>query len=81
MRIFMMTDQEGVAGVVDWEWADANVDQAKRLLTLEANAAAEGFFEAGATSILVVDGHGQGGINPELLDAVMNLPFERVRAP
>jgi D-amino peptidase len=68
VRIFMMTDQEGVAGVVDWEWADANVDQAKRLLTLEVNAAAEGFFEAGATSILVVDGHGQGGINPELLD-------------
>ena len=68
MRIFMMTDQEGVAGVVDWDWADANVDQAKRLLTLEVNAAAEGFFEAGAASILVVDGHGQGGINPELLD-------------
>jgi D-amino peptidase len=68
VRIFMMTDQEGVAGVVDWDWADANVDQARRLLTLEANAAAEGFFEAGATSILVVDGHGLGGIDPELLD-------------
>jgi D-amino peptidase len=68
VRIFMMTDQEGVAGVVDWDWAEANVDQAKRLLTLEVNAAAEGFFEAGATSVLVVDGHGQGGINPELLD-------------
>ena len=68
MRIYVMTDQEGVAGVIDWDWANANEEQAKRLLSLEVNAAVEGFYEAGATSILVVDGHGQGGINPELLD-------------
>jgi D-amino peptidase len=68
VRIYLMTDQEGVAGVVDWDWADANEAQAKRLLSLEVNAAVEGFFEAGATAILVVDGHGRGGINPELLD-------------
>jgi D-aminopeptidase len=35
---------------------------------MEVNAAAEGFFSAGATEILVSDGHGAGGIQPELLD-------------
>jgi D-amino peptidase len=68
VRIYLMTDQEGVAGVVDWDWADVHEEQAKRLLTLEVNAAVEGFFAAGATAILVVDGHGRGGIDPELLD-------------
>lgn len=66
MRIFMLTDLEGVAGVVSFEqqsYADAKyLDNARRLLTGEVNAAAEGLFAAGATEILVVDGHGAGGI-------------------
>lgn len=66
MRIYMMTDLEGVAGVVsftDQSYAGATyLDHARRLLTAEVNAAAEGLFEAGASEILVVDGHGAGGI-------------------
>lgn len=72
MRIYIMTDLEGVAGVLDHEnWCRPESrynDLAKELLTLEVNAAIDGFFSAGATEILVADGHGSGGIRPELLD-------------
>ena len=71
MRIFIMTDLEGVAGVLnfqDWCLPESHYfDLAKELLTLEVNAAVEGFLAAGVRDILVVDGHGAGGINPKLL--------------
>ena len=67
-----MTDLEGVAGVKNWEdWCrpeSRNYDAACRLLTAEVNAAVDGFFAGGATEVQVVDGHGPGGINIELLD-------------
>lgn len=71
MKIYLMTDLEGVAGVIDsvnWcRWDSRYYDQAKELLTLEVNAAVEGFLAGGATEILVCDGHGSGAINPSLL--------------
>jgi D-amino peptidase len=73
MRVYMMTDLEGVAGVIDsLNWCHAEspyYPQARDLLTGEVNAAIEGFLEAGATDILVADGHGPGAINPSLLHA------------
>lgn len=72
MKVYMMTDLEGVAGVLnrnDWVHLGSQYyEKAKMLLTKEVNAAAMGFFNAGATEILVSDGHGAGGIQPELLD-------------
>ena len=72
MKIYLMTDIEGVAGVLDhknWCSPDSrNYETAKEFLTMEANAAIEGFFEGGATAIVVADGHGPGAINVKLLD-------------
>jgi D-amino peptidase len=72
MKIMMMTDMEGVAGVLDFEdWAHKTGryhDKAKRLLTEEVNAAVDGLCAGGATEIIVRDGHGPGGIDPEILD-------------
>jgi D-amino peptidase len=72
MKIFIMTDMEGVCGVInhdDWVLKDSMYyEEGKRLLTLEVNAAAEGFFDAGADEIYVADGHGAGGITQALLD-------------
>lgn len=72
MKIYVMTDLEGVAGVIDSEnwcmWDGRYYEQAKELLTREVNAAAQGLFEGGATEIVVADGHGPGGINPLLLN-------------
>ena len=72
MKIYIMTDCEGVAGVLnskDWGHADGRYyDLAKELLTQEVNAAIAGFAAAGADEFLVCDGHGPGAINPVLLD-------------
>jgi D-amino peptidase len=73
MKILLMTDMEGVAGVLNHDdWVVPGglfYEKGMRLLTAEANAAADGLFEGGATEIQVVDGHGHGGIDPERLDA------------
>jgi len=72
MKIFIMTDMEGVCGMMnftDWTFPDGRYyEEGKKLLTLEVNAAVEGFFSAGATEICVFDGHGFGGINQLYLD-------------
>jgi D-amino peptidase len=46
---------------------------AKEFLTLEVNAAIEGFRKGGAKEFLVADGHGHGAINPKLLDKCAEL--------
>lgn len=76
-RIYIMTDLEGVAGVLDHDnWCRPGSlynDLAKSFLTEEVNAAADGFLRGGATEILVADGHGSGGINPAQLDPRVEL--------
>ncbi|MGI6086735.1 MAG: M55 family metallopeptidase [Kiritimatiellia bacterium] len=72
MKIYIMTDCEGVAGVLDFKnWCSVDsryYDVTKELLTLEVNAAIAGFAAAGVKEFLVCDGHGSGAINPLLLD-------------
>ena len=72
MRISLITDIEGVAGLVNFaDWATPEsryYEQGKILLTEEVNAAVRGFFDAGADEIVVIDGHGCGAINTMLLD-------------
>ncbi|MFA5645692.1 MAG: M55 family metallopeptidase [Candidatus Ratteibacteria bacterium] len=73
MKIYLMTDLEGVAGVLNSEnWcrpeSSRYYELAKKFLTNEVNAAVDGFFSEGANEVLVVDGHGPGGIDVELLD-------------
>ena len=72
MKIYIMTDMEGVCGVInhdDWVMPTGMYyEEGKKLLTMEINAAVEGFYAAGATEIYVADGHGAGGINQSMLD-------------
>lgn len=71
MRIYLMTDLEGVAGVEDSEnWClptGAYYERACELLTGEVNSVIRGFVRAGAEQVRVVDGHGWGGIVREQL--------------
>ena len=71
MKVYVMTDMEGVAGVVNSaDYAGPGglyYETAKMLTSLEVNAAVDGLLEAGATEILVVDGHGPGAINAMML--------------
>ena len=72
MRIYISVDIEGVAGVVtpqEGEPGNPEYEQARRLMTLEANAAIAGAFEGGASEVLVNDSHGpMVNLLPELLD-------------
>jgi len=66
MKIMVMTDLEGVSGVVSFE-DQANAtgkyyEQAKKLLTAEVNAAIDAMVDEKVSDIVVMDGHGAGGI-------------------
>ena len=77
MRVMIMSDMEGVSGIVDWGQVNGGApmyEEGRRLYTEEINAAVRGAKEAGATEIVVVDCHGAGGswsfnsLIPDLLD-------------
>ena len=60
MKVFISTDIEGTAGIVDWEQVrgpGAEYELGRRLLTDEVNAAIDGAVEAGASHVLVNDAH------------------------
>lgn len=81
MKVFIMTDLEGCAGVRSWhDYGDPEhrwYEYAREIATLEASAAVEGCLEAGADEVLVVDGHGPGSMNPTLLHPEAGLLFGR----
>ncbi len=85
MKILMGTDVEGVAGVVsmpDQSRATGRYyEQTKRLATAEVNAAITGLLAAGAEDVLVVDGHGPGGLSFEDIHPEARLLHGRPAAP
>jgi D-amino peptidase len=61
MKVFVSVDMEGVACVTHPDHVKmegTEYENARRWMTAEANAAIEGALEAGATQIVVADGHG-----------------------
>jgi len=81
MRVYIVSDLEGVAGVYRWE--DTKDDSSenheercrqRRWLAEEVNAAARGFFDGGATEVWVLDGHGTGyTIDIELVEPCVRI--------
>ena len=64
LRVHIISDMEGVAGIVKWEQTTgghALYDEGRRLYTAEINAAVRGARAGGATEIVVMDCHGAGG--------------------
>jgi D-amino peptidase len=62
MKIFISSDMEGTAGVVEWEQCrpgNPDYEYYRGLLQAEVNAAIEGAQAAGATAFLVNDSHGR----------------------
>lgn len=77
MRVLIMSDMEGVSGIVTWSQVcggKPTFDEGRRLYTEEINAAVRGAFAGGAQEVVVVDCHGAGGdwtcnsLLPEWLD-------------
>ncbi len=85
MKIALMTDLEGVAGVTSFaDQTHAHSPYylaARKLLTAEVNAAVEGLLEAGVEEVLVIDGHGAGGISFEDLHPAARLLHGRPLVP
>jgi len=85
MKVYMVTDLEGVAGVVSFDLQTGQdckyYDAARRLLTAEVNAAVDGLLEAGVEEVIVWDGHGPGGIYFEDLHPAARLLHGRPMAP
>jgi D-amino peptidase len=71
VKIFISSDMEGTAGVVDWDQCistGAQYGYYTDLLTAEINAAIEGAIEAGATEFLVNDSHSKmANLKPDAL--------------
>jgi D-amino peptidase len=60
MKVFLSTDMEGTAGVVDWSQVRGpatEYEYYRAQLQAEVNAAIDGALEAGATEFLVNDSH------------------------
>ena len=77
MRVFIVSDMEGVAGIVRWDqvtYGKEAYQEGRHLYTAEINAAVRGARSGGATEIVVMDCHGAGGdgnfnsLIPEELD-------------
>jgi D-amino peptidase len=77
VRVHVISDMEGVAGIVRWQQTSGGeklYDEGRVLYTEEINAAVRGAKAAGATEIVVMDCHGAGGaydfnsLMPDLLD-------------
>ncbi len=71
MHVVIIADMEGVSGIETYEMTVRShpaYAEGLRLLAAEVNALAEAAFEAGASSVSVIDWHGGGGnLRPELL--------------
>jgi D-amino peptidase len=66
VKVFIVSDMEGVAGIVKWQQTDGKEEkhsyhEGRELYTEEINAAVRGAKAAGATEIVVMDCHGAGG--------------------
>ena len=72
LKVYISADMEGIGGVITDVQADPKgheYEKFRRLMTEEVNAAIAGAYDAGATEVLVNDGHGDSqNIDLELLD-------------
>jgi D-amino peptidase len=60
-NVFISIDMEGIAGIAHLQQVMRGTDDfhaSRELMTYEANAAVEGAFDGGATSVVVNDSHG-----------------------
>lgn len=73
MKVYILTDMEGVGGVLNRSQVfsgNAPYEKTREWLTLEVNQAVQGAIEGGATDVLVLDGHGANNAT--------NLVYERL---
>lgn len=63
MKIYIFADMEGISGITGSSFVltdGANYNTGRKYLTADINACVKGCFEAGASEVIVRDGHGPG---------------------
>ncbi len=82
LKVMIQVDFEGVTGVVNFDEiypGHIHFDRNCSVLTKEVNAAIDGAFKAGASQVIVRDGHaGNINVDPVLLDSRAQLTRGRV---
>lgn len=70
-KVYIFTDMEGCSGVTGSEQISGeHAAEGKQLMVEDMNACVAGCFDAGATEVVVRDGHGGGNnIDPKRLDS------------
>jgi D-amino peptidase len=79
LKVMILFDMEGVSGATDFEHTSyahpAEYAQGRQSLTADVNAAIAGVKAAGATDIVIVDGHGSGNsTGPDVLEDQLRTP-------
>jgi D-amino peptidase len=79
LKVLLLYDMEGVSGATDFKHTSfahqAEYSEGRKSLTDDVNAAIAGLKSAGATEIVVVDGHGSGNnTGPDVLEEQLLAP-------
>lgn len=83
LKVLVLYDMEGVSGATDAKHTSfahsAEYAEARKSLTADVNAAIAGLKAAGATEIVVVDGHGSGNSSgPDVLEDQLVTPARMI---
>ncbi len=83
LKVVLLYDMEGVSGATSERHTDFGAnpeyEEARKSLTADVNAAIAGLKAAGATEIIVVDGHGSGNTqSPDVLEAELQAPAKMI---
>ena len=83
LKVLVLYDMEGVSGAASVRYtnfgADPEYAEGRKSLTADVNAAIAGLKAAGATEIIVVDGHGSGNSQgPDVFEAELLAPAKMI---
>ena len=70
MKVLLLYDMEGVSGAVkpaDVNFGSPSYPATRESLSEDVNAAIRGLMKAGATEVVITDGHGSGNSDPDYL--------------
>ncbi|HWX43148.1 MAG TPA: M55 family metallopeptidase [Blastocatellia bacterium] len=79
LKVLLLFDMEGVSGATDFKYTSfshpADYAEGRKSLTADVNAAIAGLKAAGASEIVVVDGHGSGNsTGPDVIEDQLLAP-------
>jgi D-amino peptidase len=70
LKVLLLYDMEGVSGAAkpaDVNFGSPSYPATRESLSEDVNAAIRGLMKAGATEVIITDGHGSGNVDPDYL--------------